>query len=127
MSFEDDMRFEEELRRACKAEDPGDAFTRRVLDRVNGESARPLTRAAERTRQSTAAVPPLSPWRANWRIALAFAASLAITIAGTAWIEHARYVEEGQRARAQVLTALRLTSEKLNVVRSAVIEAQEPR
>jgi hypothetical protein len=129
MSFEDDMRFEEELRRACKAEDPGDAFTRRVLDRVNGEAARPLTRAAESTRRPPASVPPapVPPASyANWRVALAFAASLSITIGSTAWMRHARYVEEGARARAQVLTALRLTSEKLNVVRSAVIEAQEP-
>ena len=125
MSFEDDMRFEEELRRACKAEDPGQAFTRRVLDRVNGNAARPLTLATERTRRPPAPIPP--PSHANWRVALAFAALLAITIGGTAWMRHARYVEEGQRARAQVLTALRLTSEKLNVVRSAVIDAQEPR
>ncbi len=123
MSFEDDMRFEDELRRACKAEDPGDAFTRRVLDRVNGEAARPLAFASDGTRRSPA--PVLSP-HATWRVALAFAALLAITVGGTAWMRHARYVEEGQRARAQVLTALRLTSEKLNVVRSAVIEAQEP-
>ena len=54
-----------------------------------------------------------------------FAASLAIAVGGAAWVQHARYVEDGERARAQVLTALRLTSEKLNVVRSAVIEVQE--
>jgi hypothetical protein len=65
--------------------------------------------------------------QATWRVALAFAASLAITVGGTVWMRHERYVEEGQRARAQVLTALRLTSEKLNVVRSAVIDAQDPR
>ena len=60
-----------------------------------------------------------------WRVALPFAASLAIAVGGAAWLQHARYVDEGQRARAQVLTALRLASEKLNVVRSAVLDTQE--
>ncbi len=104
MSFEDDGRFDEELRRACKAEDPGDAFTRRVLDRVNA---------------------PALASRVTWRVALPFAASLAIAAGGAAWVQHVRHVEEGERARAQVLIALRLTSEKLNVVRSAVMEMQE--
>ena len=110
MPFEDDKRFEEELRRACRVVDPGDAFTRRVLTRLTVETARP--------RPAT---------RLSWRVVLPFAAALAISAGGAAWLQHARYVEEGQRARAQVLTALRLTSEKLNVVRSAVIDAQEPR
>ena len=50
---------------------------------------------------------------------------LLFAVGGAAWLQHARYVDEGQRARAQVLTALRLTSEKLNVVRSAVLDTQE--
>jgi hypothetical protein len=70
---------------------------------------------------------PPAPQAKTWRVVLPFAASLLIAVGGAAWLQHARYVEEGERARVQVLTALRLTSEKLNVVRSAVIEAQEPR
>jgi hypothetical protein len=134
MNFEDDLRVEEELRRACKAEDPGEAFTRRVLERVRAERAGPAAFADARAprlvvpvsqeRPHTRAMPAAG---ATWRMALAFAASLAITIGGTVWMRHARDLEEGQRARAQVLMALRLTSEKLNVVRSAVIEAQEMR
>jgi hypothetical protein len=120
MSF-DDQRFEHELKRALRAEDPGDAFTQRVLNRVNADAG---------------AVTPLSNDRAPvpldrknaapfWRVALPFAASVAIAVGGAALVQHARYVDEGQRARAQVLTALRLTSEKLNVARSAVLDAQE--
>lgn len=110
MSFEDDnKRVEDGLRSAFKTEDPGDAFTQRVLDRLKVD-ATPV---------------PASPARVSWRVALPFAASLAIAIGGAAWVQHVRYVEDGERARAQVLTALRVTSEKLNVVRSAVIEAQE--
>lgn len=111
MSYEDDERFDEELRRAFKAEDPGGAFTQRVLDRV-------LTQPAPARASSS---------RITWRVVLPFAASLAIAVGGVAWVRHARYVEEGERARAQVLMALRLTSDKLNVVRSAVIDMQEQR
>jgi hypothetical protein len=113
MSFEDDKRFEEQLRRAFGAEDPGEVFTQRVVNRVKVDATR--------------AVPPVSSARATWWVALPFAASLVIAAGGVAWVQHARHVEEGERARAQVLSALRLTREKLNVVRSAVIQAQELR
>jgi hypothetical protein len=123
MRFEDDARFDDELRRACKVEDPGDAFTERVLDRVNADAVRPVAFARQGTRSSPA---PAWPSRMTWRVALPFAAALAIAVGGVASVRHARYVEEGERARAQVLMALRVTSEKLNVVRSAVTKMQEP-
>lgn len=123
MSFEDDRRFENELRRAFRAEDPGDAFTQRVLERLKADagdvrpaSSHSATASPESNRKTTGHV---------WRVALPFAASLAIAVGSAAWLQHARYVDEGQRARAQVLTALRLTSEKLNVARSAVLDVQE--
>jgi hypothetical protein len=122
MSFEDDKRVEDVLKRALKPADPGEAFTRRVLDRLQVGATSAVSPVREGARPSPA---PASPTRVTWRVALPFAASLAIAMGGAAWVQHARYVEEGERARAQVLTALRLTSEKLNVVRSAVIEAQE--
>jgi hypothetical protein len=110
MRIEDDQRFESELQRAFGAEDPGDLFTQRVLARLKTDAAP--------SRRTMANV---------WRVAVPFAASLAIAAGGSMWLQHARYVEEGQRARAEVLKAMRLTSEKLNVVRDAVIETQEPR
>lgn len=121
MSFEDEQRFEYELKRALRAEDPGDVFTQRVLNRLTTDAGDDVSvsndsAAASRDRKTTGHM---------WRVALPFAASLAIAVGGAAWLQHARYVDEGQRARAQVLTALRLTSEKLNVVRSAVLDAQE--
>jgi len=120
MSFEDEQ-VEHELKRALRAEDPGDAFTHAVLNRLKTDAgdARPVSSdraVASRDRKNTAHF---------WHVALPFAASLAIAVGGAAWLQHARYVDEGQRARVQVLTALRLTSEKLNVVRSAVLDAQE--
>ena len=131
MKFEDDdMRFEQDLKRAFKAEDPGEAFTRRVLDRVRQDAARretvsvptPAFAANSRTRTNTN-----SNTRSgmNWRVTLAFAASLLIAVGGATWVRHVRYIEEGERARAQVLMAMRVTSEKLNVVRSTVNELQD--
>jgi hypothetical protein len=125
MSFEDDKRFEDELRRACRADDPGDVFTQRVLDRLKTDAGDHAPASGNGARASRDRKTP-GPGQIV-RMALPFAASLAIAVGGAAWVRHARYVEEGQRARAQVLTALRLTSEKLNVVRTAVIESQEPR
>jgi hypothetical protein len=121
MSFEDDQRFEHELKRALRAEDPGDAFTQRVLNRLKTDDGDVKSVSNDKA--------PASPDRKStahfWHVALPLAASLAIAVGGTAWLQHARYVDDGQRARAQVLTALRLTSEKLNVVRSAVLDTQE--
>lgn len=131
MKFEDDMRFEEDLRRAFKAEDPGEAFTRRVLDRVRKENVSPASAqdadAASRTNSRTdMSMSRSGGSHANWRVTLAFAASLVIAVGGAAWVRHAQYVEEGERARAQVLMALRVTGEKLSVVRSVVNETQAP-
>jgi hypothetical protein len=126
MKFEDDMRFEDELRRAFKAEDPGEAFTQRVLDRVRKDTASPAAAPAPKSSaQSSSQTRTSAGSHANWRVTLAFAASLMIAVGGAAWVRHARYVEEGERARAQVLAALRVTSEKLSVVRSVVNETQD--
>jgi hypothetical protein len=126
MSFQDDARFEEELKRAFKAEDPGEAFTRRVLDRVQQDAtARQAAGAPVLPMPTNSHARMRDRSRPNWRVTLAFAASLAIAVGGAAWVRHARYVEEGERARAQVLMAMRVTSEKLHVVRSTVLEVQE--
>ncbi len=130
------MKFEDELKRAFAAEDPGDAFTARVLAGVKAKNAvtaangRPApTPTASRTLTPTPKPKPLARMgtAARWRMALACAASLTITTSGVLWMRHVQYVQDGERARAQVLVALRLTSEKLNVVRAAVTQLDEPR
>jgi hypothetical protein len=128
MSFQDDARFEEELKRAFKSEDPGEAFTRRVLERVKEDAAaRGLAGAPVLPMSTNSHASVRTRSGANWRVTLAFAASLVIAVGGAAWVRHARYVEEGERARDQVLLALRVTSEKLHVVRSTVNEVQSER
>ena len=46
---------------------------------------------------------------------------------GEQWLQHRRYVAEGERARAQVLAALRLTNEKLNIVHDKITEREHAR
>jgi hypothetical protein len=131
------MKFEDELKRAFAPEDPGDAFTARVLAGVKAVNAANAVRAvngrqaptptASRRLTPTPKPLPRMGTAARWRMVLAFAASLSITTSGVLWMRHVQYVQDGERARAQVLVALRLTSEKLNVVRAAVTQLDEPR
>ncbi len=118
------MKFEDELKRAFAPEEPGDEFTARVLAGVNAANA--MKSANGRPAPTPKPLPRMGT-AARWRMALALAASLTITTSGVLWMRHVQYVQDGERARAQVLVALRLTSEKLNVVRAAVTQLDEPR
>ena len=107
------MDIDRALERAMETEDPGPAFAGRVIAAITGDAA-----AAQRpaTRTSRAIV---------WRALLPIAATVALTVAGMQW-QAAR--AEDARARAaheQLLQALRLTGEKLNVVHRAIERSQE--
>jgi hypothetical protein len=157
------MSLERELKRALRAQDPGEAFTARVLERVRQEQARaagagpaakpdaakadaPKTDGAPTDGarfgirpggrragpvQTEAGVHALRPApgareaharhpRLAWFAAMA--ATLALTVGGAQWVKHRHELAEGERARAEVLTALRLTSAKLSIVRAAVTD-----
>jgi len=90
------MNFEEELKLALRRKEPPPGFRDRVL-------------AATRPR-------PRHVWRQ-----LAAAALLTAILGGTTahWIEQRR---EGERAKEQVLLALRITSEKLRDTREHIHE-----
>jgi hypothetical protein len=200
------MNIEDELEQALRAEDPGAAFTQRVLARAREERSRRhagappdaaeargtlaphaagLTPQSETPRQShqhpqapppqlhsqgqlpvsplssqpqpshveplrvassptsssptSSAVTSSSATRSSGQpagerrqakrwVAAALAASLALAAAGTQWwVQHQRYVAEGERARAEVLAAMRLTSQKLNIVHDKIVESTEAR
>ena len=160
------MYIEDELKQALRAEDPGAAFTQRVLARAREERSRAAgaapspatnlaagnatfaetpaiadgvdreTRGAETGAATLTPGPTLTPIVTRpaarsasnaRRLIAALAASLALTAAGMQYWRHTQYVAEGERARAQVLTALRLTSEKLNKVHDAITESTEAR
>ena len=144
------------LRQALRAEDPGAAFTQRVLARAREEraaqqSGRPRHaiasasaevsvhgrhrkyRSVDRHASEVSALPPRTPTSATRRLTAtrkliaAIAASLTLAAAGAQWMQHRRYVAEGERARAQVLAALRLTNEKLNIVHDKITEREHAR
>src|SRR5215212_5535649 len=109
------MDIDRALERAMEADDPGPAFAGRVIAAITGEAVAP-SRASGR------------PWTSGgrlWRALLPIAATVALTAAGVRW-QAAR--AEDARARVvheQLLQALRLTGEKLNVVHRAIERSQE--
>jgi hypothetical protein len=121
MPTEDVMDIERALERAMEADDPGPAFAGRVVAAIKGEAVAPRMPGAPAVRTGRSVV---------WRALLPLAATLALTVAGLRW-QAARADEvraEDARARAahaQLLQALRLTGEKLNVVHRAIERSQE--
>jgi hypothetical protein len=161
------------LGQALRAEDPGAAFTQRVLARAREERAaqqagRPLhaigtsgaaassrmsadassevsadafARVASNASNESPGAAALDPSRgesgtprvrvrrftATRKLIAAVAASLTLAAVGVQYLQHRRYVEEGERARAQVLAALRLTNQKLNIVHDQITEREGAR
>jgi len=90
------MNLEDELRSALERREPSPDFTNRVLARVSGAPAR---RAAR-------------PW-VRWVAALAASVLLAVGA-----VEYRRY--QGERARSQVLLAVRIAGGKLRKAQKKV-------
>jgi hypothetical protein len=100
---------EDELRRALRPADPGDDFTRSVMARITrAAAAAPIARRI-----------PVSHRVAQWLPAALAASLLAAIIVNHEHVEE-RTVQEGLRAREQLLQALRVTSEKLDLAYDVV-------
>ena len=99
--------FEQQVRDALRPVDPEEGFDQRVMARISNEPARPRTKV-------------------RWAVPLAIAASLAfVAVLGTyQWQE--RREQQGLEARRQLLEALRLTGEKLDVAYQAVNRESPP-
>jgi hypothetical protein len=125
---EDVMDIEPALERAMEADDPGPAFAGRVVAAIKRDQAASLATGpvSDTGREGRSRV---------WRALLPLAATVALTGAGLQWwtvrVEDAR--AEGARvedararaAHAQLVQALQLTGEKLNVVHRAIERSQE--
>ena len=97
---------ERRLRRALRPVDPGEAFTARVMAQVPADSRNIRARRA--------------PW-----IPLGLAASVILIISGVyGWQQ--REKQAGLAARAQVLEALRVTSEKLDLANRLINTPPRP-
>jgi negative regulator of sigma E activity len=98
------------LRRALRPVDPGEDFTARVMAQVSANPRNLRARARSR--------------RAAW-IPLGLAASVILLVTGVyGW--HQRQREAGLAARAQVLEALRVTSEKLDLAYRLINTSSAP-
>ena len=100
--------FERQLQDALRPVDPEEGFGQRVMARVAREPARARAKVT------------------RWAAALALAASVAFAaVLGThQWQE--RREQQGLEARRQLLEALRLTGEKLDVAYQAVNRESPP-
>ena len=102
---ENNEELERRLRSALRAVDPGEGFAPRVMARIAAEPA-PATRPA-RARA-------VASWLA---FGLAASVVLAVLLAHE-W--QARRLEQGREARRQLIEALRVTDEKLDLAYRAV-------
>jgi hypothetical protein len=101
---------EHELRRTLRTVDPGDEFTRAVMARIDATSTQ--TAAQPRAEVLTRAL--------QW-----LPAGLAATLLMTIILKHddnneRQIAEQGLRAREELLQALRVTSEKLDIAYQVV-------
>ena len=100
------MSLERDLERILRRERPPAGFAARVMRRAEVEEEERSRRRAASGRHS---------W---WR---AVAAILLLTIAGGGWLAHMEVERrDGERARAQVLLALRITGAKVRAARDQV-------
>ena len=99
--------FEDQLREALRPVEPDEGFEHRVMARIGREPARSRARVT------------------RW-VSVALAASVAFAaIIGThTW--QVRREQEGLEARKQLIEALRLTGEKLDVAYQAVNRESQP-
>ena len=96
-------RLEEALRQALGREEAPVGFTERVLARVASPAAKP------------------GPWVwLRWALAATLPLLLLVTLQ---YNSERRRRDEGERAKAQVVTALRITAEKLEYTREKIARA----
>lgn len=109
--------FEEALRRALRPKDPGEDFTGKVVSRleVSEPAAAPVTRLESRRRAP----------RARW-MSVALAASVIAGVGLFQLRQHALDAQRASRARAQLLQALSIASDNVNLVRATVAREERP-
>ena len=99
--------FEQQLREALRPVEPEEGFEQRVMARVAREGSRARTKVT------------------RW-VSLALAASVAFAAIVVTHEWQVRREQEGLEARKQLIEALRLTGEKLDVAYQAVNRESQP-
>ena len=110
--------FEEALRRALRPKDPGEDFTGKVVSRLDAGERAPAPVSRLESRRLAA------PHR--WWVPLALAASVIAGVGLFQLRQHAVDAQRASQARAQLLQALSIASDNVNLVRAAVAREESP-
>ena len=110
--------FEQALRRALRPKHPGEDFAGRVVSSLDSSDTAPpsVARLEPRRRRG---------FRYRW-LPAALAACLIAGIGLVQLRQHARDAARASHARAQLLQALSIASDNVNIVRSAVAREENP-
>lgn len=124
-------RLENELRSALSREEPSPDFTDRVMARIQSLPAKTEQEKREKIGWLSKIIAIFEPFQLKWAMAAALA--ILMLFAGLSlnrYRENQRMlaeIAEGERARQQVLLAMKLTSEKLNFAHRKVQQSVESR
>ncbi|MFN0085642.1 MAG: DUF2275 domain-containing protein [Blastocatellia bacterium] len=120
---------DKELKQALRREEPSADFTDRVMARIGD---RPANNRQEKERRSQAWLKRFlelfQPPRMRWAMAgmmIGLAALAGLGIHQHQERRRAMEIAEGEKAREQVLLAMRIASDKLNIARKKVRENSE--
>ena len=102
---------ESRMRAALRPVPPSEDFSQKLLARVTAEKPE-----APKTRRTTWA----SPRPAAWWFAASLAASVLVAVGVQQHLQQQRLRQSGLEARREVVEALRMTSQKLNLAYEAV-------
>jgi hypothetical protein len=113
-------QLDDALREALRREQAPEGFAERVMARIEaGETARPVARLGFWSGWLTAFRGPQLRWASGF-------AAAALVIGGIGFeVREQRERVEGERAKEQVMLALRITSGKLRMVQAKVQRIEE--
>jgi hypothetical protein len=107
-------KLEQELKKALRRVEPPAGFAERVLARAAKEKAEP---ARVRVRW---------PWFGMMGMRWAVTCALCVVIAGSAMVYQHERNEKGERAKQELMLALRITSSKLQIATEGVRQINAP-
>lgn len=110
--------FDEALRRALRTRSPGEDFADRIVARLDSNAASAAPTARFHFMRSRA-------FRSRW-LPAALAACLIAGIGVVQLRQRALDAERANQARAQLLEALSIASDNVNIVRAAVAREEHP-
>ena len=121
--------FEKALQSALRRQDPGEDFSDRVAARLDGTETRaaPASASATAPGSASARVLPLQRrmFRSRW-LPAALAACIVAAVGLVQMRQHALDAARANQARAQLLQALSIASDNINIVRAAVAHEEDP-